>query len=190
MPDSSGGHVEAFPSGDPGPQSQLCVVGVGKEILIKPSNLVEHRAPVHSRASIRPENFFDSVELTGVQFATAPPAILAIRIDQMADFIDAARILVNEDFRSCHPYLGTAFESPTQRGKPIGFRLGVIIQQRDELGVGRRKALVISGTEATVNLITNQLQPEGGIPGELLKRHFRRTIIRSIVYHNHFKRLL
>ena len=34
--------------------------------------------------------------------------------------------------------------------QPIRFRFGIIIEQRDELGVGRREALVVGGAKAAV----------------------------------------
>src|SRR6266446_1581930 len=100
MPDHRSRNVDASPAGDSSSQSQLRVIGVRKKVLVKSSNLVQHLTPVHGGASIRPEYLFDAVVLTRVNLATSSSAILAVRIDQEAGFIDAFRILINQDLRS------------------------------------------------------------------------------------------
>src|SRR5260370_40470814 len=121
-------NISELPARDPGAYAQLGVVGLREKILVEASNPFQHRTPVHGGASVRPEDFFDAVVLTRVQFSTSPPAVLAIRINQVADFIDALRTLIYEDLRRSHPHTRTAFKSARQSGQPIRRRLGVIIQ--------------------------------------------------------------
>src|SRR5260370_14835322 len=136
MPDHGRRNIDASPAGDASSQSQRGVVGVCKKVLVKSSNLVQHLTPVHGGASVRPEYLFDAVVLTRVNLATSSSAILAIRIDQVAGFIDAFRILIYQDLRSCHSYFLTTFKSASQGSEPVWLRLCVIIQQGHQRGVG------------------------------------------------------
>src|ERR1700694_2471909 len=104
MPNHGTWNIGARPAGDTSSQSQLRVICVRKKVLVKSSDLVQHLAPVHGGASIRPEHLFDAVVLTLVQLATSSAAVLAIRINQVAGFIDAFRIFVNKNFRSGHAH--------------------------------------------------------------------------------------
>src|SRR5260370_17088841 len=111
-------NISELPARDPGAYAQLGVVGLREKILVEASNPFQHRTPVHGGASVRPEDFFDAVVLTRVQFSTSPPAVLAIRINQVADFIDALRILIYEDLRRTHPPIPTPFNTSPQTHQP------------------------------------------------------------------------
>jgi len=103
VPDHGSRNVDASPAGDSSSQSQLRVIGVRKKVLVKSSNLVQHLTPVHGGASVGPEYLFDAVVLARVNFATSSSAVLAIRIDQVAGFIDAFRILIDRIFEAAIP---------------------------------------------------------------------------------------
>src|SRR5712692_8164218 len=129
MPNHGSRNIDASPAGDASSQSQLSVIFVGKKVLVKSSNPVQHLTPVHGGASIRPEYLFNAIILTRVNFATSSSPVLAIRINQVARFIDAFRILINQDLRSCHSNFLTTFKSASQGTEPVWLRLCVIIQQ-------------------------------------------------------------
>src|SRR5260370_18697095 len=119
MPDHGSRNIDASTARDASSQSQFGVIGVCKKVLVKSSNLVQHLTPVHRGASIRPEHLFDAIVLTLVQLATSSSPVLAIRINQVASFIDTFRILIYQDFRSCHSYFLTPFKSACQRSEPV-----------------------------------------------------------------------
>jgi hypothetical protein len=76
----------------------------------------------------------------------------------MACFVDAARIFMHQNFRSRHPYVRAVRRMRSPICQPIRFRFGVVIEQRDELGIGRREALVVGRAEAAVLGIPDQLR--------------------------------
>src|SRR5437588_8951973 len=158
MPDHRSGNVDASPAGDSSSQSQLRVIGVRKKVLVKSSNPVQHLTPVHGGASIRPEHLFDAIVLTLVQLATSSSAVLAIRINQVAGFIDTFRILIYQDLRSCHSYFLTTFKSASQGSEPVWLRLCVIIQQGYQRGVGCREALIVRRAKTAVLFVSYKLQ--------------------------------
>src|SRR5258707_3230747 len=143
MPDHGSRNVDASPAGDASSQSKLSVIGVGKKVLVKSSNLVQHLTPVHGGASIRPEYLFDAIILTLVQLATSSSPVLAIRINQVAGFIDTCRILINQDLRSCHSNFLTIFKNACQGSEPVRLRLCVIVQQGYQGRARCREALIV-----------------------------------------------
>ena len=89
MPYDRARHVEAAPTGDAGAQAQLRVVAEHEQVFVEPADRVEHRFPVHGGGAIRPEALLDLVVLAPVDLARAASAVLAIRIDQVANLVDA-----------------------------------------------------------------------------------------------------
>ena len=94
--------VDTAPSCDARAQSQLGVISVGEEIFIEPSDLIEHLLAIQRRAPVRPQDFLLPVELPGVERSTAPPAVLAIRKNEVPGFIDNAWVLPDENFAGRH----------------------------------------------------------------------------------------
>src|SRR5260221_14123916 len=160
MPDHGSRNIDASPARDASSQSQFGVIGVCKKVLVKSSNLVQHLTPVHGRASIRPEHLFDAIILTLVQLATSPSTVLAIRINQVAGFIDTLRILIYQDLRSCHSYFLTTFKRASQGSEPVCLRLCVIIQQGHQRSVGCRKALMVGRAKTAVRSVSYKRQLE------------------------------
>ena len=191
MTDNRRRDVEAVPPGNAGAQSQFGVIGVCKEVLVKPSDLVEHLAAVHSRASIGPQHLLDTVILTHVDLARSSSSILAIEVDQVPGLVNSPGILMNEDLRRRHADIRPVHEGGRERFEPARVRLGVIIQQRDELACGSSESLVVCRAKPNVVRITNQLYPDRSVArelvGELIEDHLRRTVIRSIIYHDDVK---
>jgi hypothetical protein len=75
---------------------------------------------------------------------------LAIRIDQVANFVDPPRIFMHQDFRGGHPHVRAALEGACQRLEPARFGLSVVIQQSHKLAVRGRKPLVIRRAEPAI----------------------------------------
>ena len=160
MPHHRARNVQALPSGNLGAQAQLRVVGIREKFLVESADLIQHRAPVHGRASVRPQDLFHAIVLPFVQLTAAAPAILAVGINQVARFIDPARILMHQDFRSGHTDVRPSVERTRQLSQPIRFRFSIIIKQRDELGIGRLEALVVGGTKPAVVRIAGSVRLE------------------------------
>jgi hypothetical protein len=69
---------------------------------------------------------------------------------------------MHQNLRSGHAYIGPSGEGAGQICEPIRFRFRVVIEQRDELGVGRSEALVVRRAETPIVWIADQLESELG----------------------------
>ena len=87
-----------------------------------------------------------------VELAGAAAAVLAVGIDQMAAFVDVrrARVLPDQDFGGGHADVVIQADHGFERLQPARIGLGVVVEQRDELGLGGGEALVVGGAEAPV----------------------------------------
>src|SRR5579863_3333313 len=102
--------VQTSPTGDSGTQSEFSVVGVGKIILVESTDLIQHLTAIHCRASVRPENLFNPVELAVVELSRTSAAVLAVKEDQMSGFIYSTGIAVDQDFGGGHADVRAIFE--------------------------------------------------------------------------------
>ncbi len=123
----------AFPSRDLRAQPNSASSAYAKKILVEPARMfIEHRAPVHGRASVRPQDFFHAIILPFIQLAAAPPSILSIRINQVTRFVDPARIFCTRILEAAMPTSGRPSNALAKFRQPIRFRFRVIIEKRDE----------------------------------------------------------
>src|SRR5687767_888566 len=126
------GHVQTFPSGYSSAQTKLGVVGVGEEVLVETTDLVKHRSAIHGGATVRPDDFLETIVLSAVDLPRAASTVLSIEVNKVSYFIDACRVFVGKDFRRGHAEAGTAFENGFQRVEPTRMSLGVIVKQGNE----------------------------------------------------------
>ena len=88
------GHVQTFPSGYSSAQTKLGVVGVGEEVLVETTDLVKHRPAIHGGATVRPDDFLETIVLSAVDLPSAASTVLSIEVDKVSHFIDACRVFV------------------------------------------------------------------------------------------------
>ena len=174
--------VEAAPSGDPGSKSQLCVIAIGEEIFVEPTDQVQHLTAVHRRASIRPDNLFDAVELAAVELAGAPATVLAVQENEMTCFVYSSWIVMDEDFGGGHSNVWMVVEHRCERLEPARIGLGVVVEKSDEVALGDSNALVVGGAEATVVVVADD-----AARGEVALNHFYRSVGRAVVDYDHFE---
>ena len=194
MPHHCAWNVEALPSGDPGAQSQLRVIGIRKKILVEPADFIQHRAPVHGRASVGPQDLFHAIVLPFIQLTAAAPAILAIGINQMACFVDPARILVHQNFRSRHPDVRPSVECARQASRSqSGSASASLLSSATNSVSDAAKPWLLAAQKPRFSRfrisLTSNLE-ESGTFSVLRQYHFGRTVVRSIVDNHHFKRLV
>src|SRR5258706_14366467 len=108
-------NVETTPSGNTRAEAQFGVVAIREEIFIEAADLVQHLFPIHGGAAIRPQYFFGAIIAAIVRLASTTPAVLAVRINQVPGFVDAARVVVHHDLGRRHSNLRTGGESSPQR---------------------------------------------------------------------------
>src|SRR5258708_5054985 len=99
--------VDAFPACGARAQPELRVVSVCQEILVESADLVQHALAIECRAAVGPKHLFLTIVLPAVECTAAPPAILAIRIDQMPHLVDALRVLPYEHLAGRHSDIGS-----------------------------------------------------------------------------------
>ena len=189
MTDDSRRDVETTPARNSGTQTELGIIRVCKEVLVEPSDMIQHLATIHCRATIGPQHFLHAVVLAVVDLARSSTSILSIEVNQVADLVDALRILVYENLRRCHSDVRTFVESRCEGIQPARFRLGVVVQQRYKFSIADRESLIVCSAESNVVRITNQLYTESGPVGVVLKYHFRRPVVRSIIHHYDVERV-
>ena len=86
----------------------------------------------------------------------------------ISGLVDPARVLVYQDLGSRHSTIRPAVESVKQSFEPLRLGFRIVIQQRDELGLGRLNALVIRCAESAILAI-----PDEAGSREFLLHHFR-----------------
>ncbi len=148
--------VDTLPPGDARTQPQFGIVGIGEKIFVEAADLVEHLAAVHGGAAVRPQRGLHAIELSDVQRTGAAPSVLAIGPDQVPGFVDAPRIGSHQNFGRRHADVRAIFKDGVECRQPVGIRLGVVIQERDEFAGRGGDALVISRAKAAVDGVANQ----------------------------------
>src|SRR5271165_3894512 len=163
--DDGGRYVKTPPACNSGSQTEFGIIRVCKEVLVEPSDMIQHLATVHCRATIGPQHFLHAVVLAVVDLARSSTSILSIEVNEVADLVDAPRILVYKNLRRCHSDVRTFVESRCEGIQPARFRLGVVVQQRYKFRIAGRESLIVCSAEPNVVRITNQLYTESGTSG-------------------------
>ena len=99
----------------------------------------------------------------------------------MAGFVDTAGIFPNQHLAGGHANIRRAGAGPLERGQPPLGGFGIVIDQRHEVALRGRDALVVGGAEAPVFAVTDHPK------AELRFRHLRRAVGRTVVHHDDLK---
>src|SRR4051794_34568651 len=99
----------------------------------------------------------------------------------MPHLIDAPRILPHHHLARDHTDVCSLRAGTLERGQPSWFRLGIVIEQRDELPPRSPYALIVRRAESPILPISNHLR------AELAFRQLRRSVARPIVHHDRFE---
>src|SRR5262249_20753684 len=100
--DNCARRVTALPAPPARSQTQVCVITVGKELLIEKPDIFEHLPAVKRGAAVGKEGFLLAIVLSSIHFPRAAAAIEPVRVEQMSDFIDKMAPVVEQDFRCDH----------------------------------------------------------------------------------------
>src|SRR5258708_20205085 len=181
MPHHGARRIKAQPPRDTRAQTEFGIVAICEKIFVEAADLLQHRFAVHWTAPVGPEASLFGVELSGVQRAAAAPGILPIGEHQVPGFIDARRVFPYQHLGARHPDLGTRGAGALQFRQPVRFRLGVVVEQGDEVAARGGNTLVVGRAEAAVLAIANLPR------AELVFGHLRRSVAGPVVYYDGFE---
>jgi hypothetical protein len=182
MMNASTRYVPALPTHQLGPNSEVGVVTVSEEILIKAAQLRQEPPPVQSRTAIRKQRLRLSIELTQVLFARPSAPILAVQKDLVACLVDQSSI-VKKDFGSAHAVFLAAAKGENQLFQPFPVRNRIVVQQGNQFPSSRLNPGVCPTREAPV---LGQLEkPNTGVLPAI--DQLDTAISRAIVHHKNLK---
>src|SRR5262249_54237249 len=118
-------NVQAVPTGKPASQTEIGVVTVGKELLVKNADDIEHLPPIEGGGGIRKQHLFATLKLAAIRFAGAATMIQAVRVNKVPDFVDAFAVTVEQYLACAHADSGVRLHPIDQLFEPARTRFRI-----------------------------------------------------------------
>jgi hypothetical protein len=130
------GDIPAVPSGDLGPPGQIHIFARIEEILIEEPDVLEERPPIGGRRPAGGEHLLLPVVLPDVRLPDPPVARDAVHPVVIAGGVEDLPPVEEQDLGGQQPGVGMAREGRCQRFEPGRRRLGVVVQEDQDLPAG------------------------------------------------------
>src|SRR3989304_3533960 len=90
-------HRYSLPAGKSGPEAEVCILAIGKEVLIKKTHFVQHTLSVHGCTCAGDKYLLKAIVLLYIQFIPSPPLRNAAAGNQQAtDRIDNCMVMLGQ----------------------------------------------------------------------------------------------
>ena len=155
------GDKAAFPPEKAGPQAQIGIVAIGKEIFVESAGLLQNSPAKNSSTSVGKEAVTDLIELTPVDLSTSPASILAVRENEVSRLIDAAAV-GEKNLGGAHPDARRVPKRPDQKFQPAGVGLGVVVEQGDKAASRLLETSIVGSGKTEVPVQADPAYPLGG----------------------------
>src|SRR6266850_132497 len=125
--DDSGRNVQTRPAGKPPAKSNIGIVAIGEEMLVKEADDIEHFAAIQRGGGVEKQDVFAPLELAPIRLAGSTAVIQPIGINQVAGFVDAVPVVTEQDLAGAHADARSGFDSFDEFLEPSRLRLRVIV---------------------------------------------------------------